>query len=313
MRYFVVEDEAVNLAPGDQLRGLGMQGILTLPPEKGGVTEVLCDMDECYRPTGRGHFDPSPHSAPTKEAPAPQWGPTEDHFPKTKEVCGRAVAGNVRLAHRLCNRVVGRINEGERQRAQADKEGWYRLHPPDLAYMESEERWATMRRATEVRNLESVTAYFDEFDAARFASGFWLHVSPVTAGDEILFLWVETTPPSQAPAPSWLPLDQSRRPRLRPGAGWASLADRLRTAGIDLISGTPQVAVAIGPIDPLTPKIQAVQTALAGHLCSRGYRVISEERPPHPFDRGLFSRVRDLLDGPFPARPIGLRLEGSPA
>ena len=45
-------------APADVLRKLGMTGILTMPPEKGGVTQVLCDVDECFCPRGRGYFDP---------------------------------------------------------------------------------------------------------------------------------------------------------------------------------------------------------------------------------------------------------------
>lgn len=35
-----------------------MPGILTMSPEQGGITELLCDMDECYRPRGRWDFEP---------------------------------------------------------------------------------------------------------------------------------------------------------------------------------------------------------------------------------------------------------------
>ena len=86
---------------GDQLSRIGMRGILTMSPGEGGITELLCDMDECFLPTGRWDFEPIPVPMPR---PIPEWIPSVDHFPKTEEVGGQRVAGNVRLAHRLCNR-----------------------------------------------------------------------------------------------------------------------------------------------------------------------------------------------------------------
>lgn len=93
-----------------------MPGILTMSPEQGGITELLCDMDECYRPRGRWDFEPIPNPMPMK---IPEWIPTTDHFPKTKEVGGQKVAGNVPLAHRLCNRADYRPGSGIRRRLSA--------------------------------------------------------------------------------------------------------------------------------------------------------------------------------------------------
>lgn len=212
---------------------------------------------------------------------------------------------------------MGRINDAERTRAKAEKEQWHRDHPQEAErneerYRTAEERWAAMRRATDVDRLEEVTARFDEFDAAHFATGFWLHVSPVTAGDDILFVYVGATRPSPMPERTSLPFEHAGRTlSLRPGEGRATLGKRLRAAGIDLLTCTPQVAIAVGPIGPINAKIEAVETALAGHLCSRGYQVINEECPPHPFDRGLFGRVCDLIDGAFLARRIDHDVDGS--
>ena len=33
--------------PADVLKKLGMTGILTLPPEEGGASQLLCETDEC--------------------------------------------------------------------------------------------------------------------------------------------------------------------------------------------------------------------------------------------------------------------------
>src|SRR6266540_5548633 len=90
----------MDLSPPERLREeLGMQGILTLAPERGGITELLCDMDECYCPRGRGYFE-------RLSVPLTDWMPSEDHHPKMKMFGGRRVPGNIRLAHRRCNRLA---------------------------------------------------------------------------------------------------------------------------------------------------------------------------------------------------------------
>jgi len=58
-------------------------------------------MPECLYPTelgGRAYFEEVPQELP-------DWMPTADHFPVLKEEGGQRTVGNVRLAHRLCNRI----------------------------------------------------------------------------------------------------------------------------------------------------------------------------------------------------------------
>jgi len=296
--------------PGDQLRRLGMPGILTMSPEQGGITELLCDMDECYRPRGRWDFEPIPNPMPMK---IPEWIPTTDHFPKTKEVGGQKVAGNVRLAHRLCNRADYQTRIGnpqEAERARAEKENWHRDHREASAanaerYATAEERWDAMRRATDVSGLEAVTARYNDLDTTHFATDFWLHIWRITAGDDT-FAYVGATRPSPMPETILLPFEVAERTlELRPNArGAATIGRQLGAAGLDVARCAVEVTIAIGPIVPLNAKIAAVEEALGGHLCSRGYRVIGERLAPHPFDRGLFGRVCDLIDNEFPARPV---------
>jgi hypothetical protein len=68
--------------------------------------------------------------------------------------------------------------------------------------------------------------------------------------------------------------------------------------------------VAIGPIFPEQPdmsqhepfrdEMAAQETALAGLLSTRGYTVVGKHPAPRVYDRGLFARVCDLIDGEFP-------------
>ena len=242
----------------------------------------------------------------------PEWIPTTDHFPMTKEVGGQKVAGNVRLAHRLCNRADYQFRIGNPQEAEgarADKENWHRDDPEAAAnaerYEDAEERWAAMRRATDVNGLEEVTARFNEFDSTHFATDFWLHVWRITTGDDTFAYVGATRPSSMAPTIS-LPFEVSDR-NLEPRSnarGAAIIRRQLDAAEIDLTRCAVEVTIAIGPIVPLSDKVAAVEKALAGHLCSRGYRVVGEKLAPHPFDRGLFGRVCDLIDREFPARPF---------
>jgi hypothetical protein len=296
--------------PGEALRSrFGMKGILTMPPERGGITELLCDMDDCYRPRGRFDFERIPDPIPK---PIPEWIPTEDHFPKTQEVGGQKRPGNVRLAHRRCNMAASGVRRGapqEAQRARAEKEEWHRDHPKESAanaetYADAEERWAAMRRATDVVNLEEVSAHFDDIDTARLATGLWLHVWRIRTAD-VEFVYLGATQPSPNPETTSLPFERSgQKLALRPGPRAEWLGGRLQAAGIDITICTPETAIAIGPISPVNAKIEAVETALAGHLWSLGYRVLNEERAPNVFDRGLFGRVCELIDAALPQRPI---------
>lgn len=111
----------------DQLRALGVRGILVTAAEKGVISILECAMPECLCPRGRAYFEPA-------GPPATDWEPTMDHYPKLKTHGGHRTLNNSRLSHRLCNRfdysrAVGRSHkrdlarvEAERQRMEAEGE-----------------------------------------------------------------------------------------------------------------------------------------------------------------------------------------------
>lgn len=91
----------------DQLRALGVRRksrsgrALLQAAELGYVKSLQCAMEECLYPEelgGRSYFEPI-------SRPLPEWIPTADHFPILQKDGGQLAADNVRLAHRLCNRV----------------------------------------------------------------------------------------------------------------------------------------------------------------------------------------------------------------
>jgi hypothetical protein len=89
------------VAVAAQLRALGVKGILVQAAEQGYVPEFACAMPECFCPAelgGRSYFEPS-------GTPLTHWMATIDHFPILKEDGGHKTVDNVRLGHRLCNRV----------------------------------------------------------------------------------------------------------------------------------------------------------------------------------------------------------------
>jgi hypothetical protein len=301
----MTHNDVVEVAPRDRLKNdLRLTGILTLPPDQGGITELLCDADECFQPRGRDVFEPVP-------PPIPDWIPTEDHFPKTQEVGGKRLPGNVRLTHRLCNATDYAIRMGRQQeaeRARGSKERWHHDHPEESvtsagSAAAAEARWAAMRAASEVVNLDEV-ARLNSADAARLATGFWLHVWRIRT-EGVVFACVGATRASDGADTPSLPFALvGETLQVRPGTTGASFGHLLQTANVDVIGCLREATIAIGPIRPVTPRVEAVETALAGHLCSRGYRVINDDRPSKPFDRGLFIRVCHLIDGDFPQRPI---------
>ncbi len=125
-----------------------MQGILTLGPGQGGITELLCDTDECYCPRGRGHFE-------RLSVPLTDWMPSEDHFPKLRMFGGRRVPGNIRLAHRRCNGLANGWHRGhvkQRWRAALEAARWHKDHWEESATNArergaAEARWVAMREA----------------------------------------------------------------------------------------------------------------------------------------------------------------------
>ncbi len=87
-------------APGirvaEQLRDLGVRGVLHQIADRGQLIELRCEMPYCYCPKGRGHFEKKAH-------PPGPWIPTPDHYPKLKSDGGHLIPENVRLAHLSCN------------------------------------------------------------------------------------------------------------------------------------------------------------------------------------------------------------------
>jgi hypothetical protein len=83
----------------DQLRALGVRGVLVQMAQRGQIIELRCEMPKCYCHKGRGYFEPRSTSTPL-----PDWAPSPDHYPRLKADGGHLVPWNVRLSHVLCNR-----------------------------------------------------------------------------------------------------------------------------------------------------------------------------------------------------------------
>lgn len=92
---------ARNAAVVDHLRLLRITGVLLKAAEQGRITEIACAMPKCFCPEeagGRRYFELKVH-------PPIDWMPTPDHYPILKKDGGRLTVDNVRLSHRICNRV----------------------------------------------------------------------------------------------------------------------------------------------------------------------------------------------------------------
>ena len=84
----------------DDLRNLGVHGILLTAAEEGKIDKVACQMPDCFCPEelgGRTYFE-------KRGEPLTHWMPTQDHI-DLKSAGGQRTVNNSRLAHRLCNRV----------------------------------------------------------------------------------------------------------------------------------------------------------------------------------------------------------------
>lgn len=79
------------------LARLGVRGVLAQLARDGQITDVRCEMPQCYCFRGRRHFQ-------ERSASSRDWEPTADHYPRLKMHGGDLTPDNVRLAHRLCNR-----------------------------------------------------------------------------------------------------------------------------------------------------------------------------------------------------------------
>jgi hypothetical protein len=80
----------------DQLRALGVKGVLVQMAERGQLLALECEMPRCYHHKGRGAFD-------QVTTPRTKWAPSPDHYPILKSAGGQLVPANVRLSHIWCN------------------------------------------------------------------------------------------------------------------------------------------------------------------------------------------------------------------
>lgn len=111
-------------AAAEKLRALGVRGVLVQAAKQGRITQVVCKMPECYCPEELGgacYFEP-------RGRLLTDWMPTADHFPILKMDGGHLTVDNVRLSHRLCNRIdyskqIGRPHAKDLSRAKSAREG----------------------------------------------------------------------------------------------------------------------------------------------------------------------------------------------
>lgn len=82
----------------NELRKLGVKenAILMKMAKRGQLSELKCEMPQCYNPKGRGHFDEI-------TTPRTDWAPSPDHYPILKKDGGKLTADNARLSHIRCN------------------------------------------------------------------------------------------------------------------------------------------------------------------------------------------------------------------
>lgn len=111
-------------------------------------------MPKCYRPDevgGATHFEPVPESLS-------DWIPTQDHI-QLKSEGGKLIVDNVRLAHRLCNRIhynqeSGTSANGDLARVEAAR-----------TFPAAGERFSVLREGQEIataRTYEEVIRWADQ-------------------------------------------------------------------------------------------------------------------------------------------------------
>ena len=124
----VERDPERGRAVAAELKKRGVKGVLIQAAEQGYITELACQMPKCFCPEelgGRRYF---------KAAKSSDWGPTHEHFPRSKREGGHRVVDNAVLAHRLCNRIDFSIEVG-------------RPHAKDLATVEKAREEAIRRKS----------------------------------------------------------------------------------------------------------------------------------------------------------------------
>jgi hypothetical protein len=95
------------------LRALGVKGVLVQMAERGQLMELRCEMPQCYCPKGRAHFDP-------RSNPMTDWAPNPDHYPVPKWAGGHLLPDGW-----LTCSVTGRTTVG----VQASTRCWRRANP----------------------------------------------------------------------------------------------------------------------------------------------------------------------------------------
>jgi hypothetical protein len=132
-----------------ELQAKGIRGVLIVMAERGFITELRCQMEMCYCPGGRGYFD-------SKSTSPDDWIPSADHHPLRVRDGGHLVPENVRLAHKLCNRLDEGKETGhdkQRNKASAVQTEWLKEHPGNRSAAEA--LWAERRIARGLGGYEN--------------------------------------------------------------------------------------------------------------------------------------------------------------
>jgi hypothetical protein len=111
----------------EELRRLGVRGILITAAELGYIMELACKMPKCCCPEelgGTSYFEPVTREWRDWRS---DWMPTHEHYPIAKRDGGHRTVDNSILAHRLCNRIdysirVGRSHARDLERVEKARE-----------------------------------------------------------------------------------------------------------------------------------------------------------------------------------------------
>jgi hypothetical protein len=110
-------DPARGAVAAMKLKALGAKPILVRAAELGYITQMTCNMPQCFCPEelgGARYFEPV-----TKALS--DWSPTHEHFPRAKRDGGHRTVDNAVLAHRLCNRIDFSITSGRSYRRDLER------------------------------------------------------------------------------------------------------------------------------------------------------------------------------------------------
>lgn len=143
-----------------ELKSRGVRGILITAAQAGHLTELACQMPTCFCPEELG----GPAYFEDKTSALPDWMPTVDHR-RLKRDGGHLTFDNVRLAHRLCNRIdysinVGRPHERDLARVEAAQlaavrqaQGhhiWFKVVVWNMDFKRASKNWQKLKGASEL-------------------------------------------------------------------------------------------------------------------------------------------------------------------